>query len=68
MKTNDFLRKVALVLSIFCSFTISAQKQAKLIPSFSSVTIKGTSSLHDWEEKGICGLFDEPRSGRPRKQ
>ena len=24
--------------------------------------------LHDWEEKGICGLFDEPRSGRPRKQ
>ena len=23
--------------------------------------------LHAWEDKGICGLLDEPRSGRPRK-
>jgi len=22
--------------------------------------------LHDWESKGICGLLDNPRSGRPR--
>jgi polyisoprenoid-binding protein YceI len=28
-----------------------AQKQAKLLKSASSVTIKGTSTLHDWEEK-----------------
>jgi transposase len=23
--------------------------------------------LHRWESRGICGLFDSPRSGRPRK-
>lgn len=23
--------------------------------------------LHSWEEQGICGLFDNPRSGRPNK-
>lgn len=23
--------------------------------------------LHSWEEQGICGLFDSPRSGRPSK-
>lgn len=22
--------------------------------------------IHAWEDEGICGLFDEPRSGRPR--
>jgi transposase len=23
--------------------------------------------LHAWEKLGVCGLFDKPRSGRPRK-
>jgi transposase len=23
--------------------------------------------LHSWDEQGICGLFDKPRSGRPGK-
>ncbi len=23
--------------------------------------------LRSWEKKGVCGLLDKPRSGRPRK-
>ena len=33
------------------SYTAIAQKTAKLIPEKSSITISGTSTLHDWEEQ-----------------
>jgi polyisoprenoid-binding protein YceI len=36
---------------LFVPVIVYGQKQAKLLKSESSVSIKGTSSLHDWEEK-----------------
>jgi polyisoprenoid-binding protein YceI len=40
----------AIVFLTYAAIT-AAQSPAVLLPSQSSVTIKGTSSLHDWEEK-----------------
>lgn len=59
MKMRKLL-KTAFLLA-FLSFSIGtyAQKQAKLLKSESSVTIKGTSTLHDWEQKVLqfeCNL------------
>jgi polyisoprenoid-binding protein YceI len=36
---------------LFAPILVFGQKQAKLLKSESFVSIKGTSSLHDWEEK-----------------
>ena len=51
MKTNSILTKALMLLLLLAPFIIYAQKQVKLIKSDSKLTIKGTSSLHDWEEK-----------------
>lgn len=48
---NKFLKALFILLFSIGSFAIFGQKQAKLLKSESSFVIKGTSSLHDWEEK-----------------
>lgn len=42
---------IVVLLAVLTTNISLAQKQAKLLKSASSVTIKGTSTLHDWEEK-----------------
>ena len=42
---------VSVIILIFTNQVIQSQQSIALIPSQSEMKIKGTSSLHDWEEK-----------------
>jgi hypothetical protein len=49
-KTTLKFTGIILLLNLVAIAWISAQQVAQLLPAESSVTIKGTSNLHDWEE------------------
>jgi polyisoprenoid-binding protein YceI len=52
MKNNMLTRTFVNALILLCiSPVVASQTTVTLIPSQSSVIIKGTSSLHDWDEK-----------------
>jgi len=54
MKAMKNINKVAIISAFLVLCIIPglwAQKQVTLIPSESKILIKGTSNLHDWEEK-----------------
>ena len=52
MKTRNTYRNILIFMSLsFLAFSVNAQTPVVLVPAQSHVTISGTSSLHDWEEK-----------------
>jgi hypothetical protein len=53
MKTIETIKTALISVMIIISLSGFAQKQAILIKSDSYVTINGTSTLHDWEEKTL---------------
>lgn len=53
---NTMRTLITLLMLLFISQATQSQNAAVLIPNQSTMTIKGTSSLHDWEEK--VGKFD----------
>jgi polyisoprenoid-binding protein YceI len=50
-KINTSVCLITALILILAGQAIQSQQTVTLIPGQSSVTIKGTSSLHDWEEK-----------------
>ena len=52
MKTKNAYRNLLTFITLFfLAFYVTAQSPVVLVPAQSHVTISGTSSLHDWEEK-----------------
>jgi len=48
--TNNIIKFCAVILLIAVNQVVCSQQSVALLPNQSTITIKGTSNLHDWEE------------------